>query len=87
MNRSCIICAKDLKIHVNWKGNRSYTGGHYFGKIPVCHAKDERKALKAGFTVEKIGDLELRVLKKEAKPYKHVEYWECEECYKEVSAI
>lgn len=61
--------------------DRNYRGGHYFGKIPFHYKKDFAKALKFGMVTKKIGDFEMQVLKKDPKPYKYEEYWECPQCY------
>lgn len=37
IKRTCVVCGKKIAIVVN--PDRSYSGGHYFGKIPT--EKDE----------------------------------------------
>jgi hypothetical protein len=61
--------------------DKSYRGGHYFGKIGLSSKKESLKALKHGTREVKIGDLTLNVLKHSPKITKSVEYWECPKCY------
>lgn len=61
--------------------DRTYRGGHYFCKIPISTKAEWAKALKAGTRISKIGGFTMNVLKKDPKPYKYVEYWECPTCY------
>lgn len=79
LEKICLICGKKIKVIL--RKNKTYRGGHYFGKIPLCSKKETNKALKAGATKTKIGDFEIEVLKKDPKPYKYEEYWECSNCY------
>lgn len=79
LEKICSICGKKIKV-ILYK-NKTYRGGHYFGKIPLCSKKEINKSLKAGATKTKIGDFEIEVLKKDPKPYKYEEYWECPNCY------
>ena len=58
--------------------DRTYRGGHYFGKIPfyrkgAINFKNVKKA--------KVGGLEMNVLQNLPQPYKYEEYWECPKCY------
>lgn len=79
LKKVCVCCGKEIKA-ILYKDGR-YRGGHYFGKIPL-HTKEElKKALKAGTRKENIGGFEMEVLKKDPKPYKCEEYWECPKCY------
>ncbi len=39
------------------------------------------KALKFGTRTEKLGNMNIHVMKKEPKPYEFSEYWECPKCY------
>ena len=77
--RSCAICGENILIKLD--DNDNYTGGHYFGKIPLSTNKEYNLALKAGTTKERWGKIEVEILKKDPKPYKHIEYWECNKCY------
>jgi len=79
LNKTCACCGKKIKV-ILYK-DRSYRGGHYFGKIPLFHKKEIDKALKAGTRKVKMGDRVVDVLKKDPKPYKYHEYWECPKCY------
>lgn len=76
LDKGCSICGRKIKV-ILYK-DRSYPGGHYFGKIPLC--KKEDIDFKNTEKV-KIGGLELNVLKKDPKPYAYEEYWECPKCY------
>lgn len=79
LDKNCAVCGR--KIRVFLYSNRSYRGGHYFGKIPLYTKKEINKALKSGVRKSKIGSLEIEVLKKDPKPYDSSEYWECPKCY------
>jgi hypothetical protein len=79
LNKTCAVCGRKMKV-VLYK-DRSYRGGHYFGKIPLHTKKELNKALKAGTHKERIGDWEIKVLNKDPRPYKYKEYWECPKCY------
>lgn len=39
IGKTCAICGKNIKV-ILYK-DRSYRGGHYFGKIPVASGKAE----------------------------------------------
>ena len=76
LNRKCVVCGK--KIRVILYDDRSYRGGHYFGKIPLCKKED----IDFENTEKvKIGEMTLNVLKNDPKPYAYEEYWECPKCY------
>ena len=79
ISRQCAICGKDILVKIFT--NKNYTGGHYFGRIPLCTEKEFNKALKAGTTKERWGKTVIEVLKKDPIPYKYAEYWECPKCY------
>lgn len=79
LNKKCACCGRKIKV-ILYK-DRSYRGGHYFGKLGLYTKKEINKALKAGTRKENIGGFELEVLKKDPKPYKYEEYWECPKCY------
>jgi hypothetical protein len=80
--KTCAVCGK--KIKVIFYTDRSYRGGNYFGKIPISTKKEWARVMKFGTTSWKLGNKTMQVLKKDPKPYKYVEYWECDECYNEV---
>jgi hypothetical protein len=79
IEKTCACCGRKIKV-ILYK-DKSYRGGHYFGKIPLHTKREFNKALKFGTRKERIGGLEIEVLKKDPKPYKHIEYWECPKCY------
>ena len=79
LNKTCACCGRKIKV-ILYK-DETYRGGHYFGRIPLYTKKEFRKAMKAGTKKEKIDNWEINVLKKDPKPYKHIEYWECPKCY------
>ena len=80
--KSCSVCGGKIKI-ILYK-DRSYRGGHYFFKIPLVSKKEMAKALKFGTKETTLGKMKMKVLKKEPKPYSHMEYWECSDCYRDV---
>jgi len=79
MKKSCAICGKKIKIILYT--DKSYRGGHYFGKIEICSKKEEAKALRLGTHPYKIAGRVFDVLNYDPKPYKYLEYWECPKCY------
>ena len=79
LEKTCSVCGRKIKMILYKDG--TYRGGHYFGKIPLYTKKELNKALKAGTVKKRIGDLDVEVLKKDPKPYKYEEYWECPRCY------
>ena len=79
LDKACACCGRKIKV-ILYK-DRNYRGGHYFGKVPLYTKKELDKALKAGTRKVKIGDTVFDVLKKDPKPYKYQEYWECPKCY------
>ena len=80
MKKSCAVCGTEISVilHVN----RTYTGGHYFGKIPLHTKKEMLRAMKAGTHKVRFAGGTINVMNKDPKPYRFVEYWECEKCYK-----
>jgi len=78
LTKTCVCCGKKIKILV-YK-NKTYRGGHYFGKIPLHKEKDINIAIKNTRKI-KIGSIVVDVLKKDPNPYGYAEYWECPECY------
>jgi len=79
LNKTCAVCGRKIKVIV-YK-DRTYRGGHYFGKIPLYTKEELNKALKVGAHKGKISNWEINVLNKDPKPYKYEEYWECPKCY------
>lgn len=79
MNKNCSVCEKQMDVILY--DNRSYRGGHYFGKIPLISKKEMTKARKCGTRTSMIAGREIQVLKKDPKPYGYSEYWECPKCY------
>ena len=79
LSKTCAVCEKKIKV-ILYK-NKTYRGGHYFGKVPLCTKKELNKALKAGTRKQSITGFKIEVLKKDPKPYKYEEYWECPKCY------
>lgn len=75
----CSICGK--KIHLTLYPNKTYRGGHFFGRIPLYHKKELQKAEKFGTRAVTIQGFTMDVLKVEPKPYAEKEYWECPGCY------
>jgi hypothetical protein len=80
IRRQCSICGR--KIFVRIYPDDSYRGGHFFGKIPLYTDEEFEKARRAGTTKECWGKTVVEILKKDPKPYKYEEYWECDKCYK-----
>jgi len=75
----CSLCGK--KIHVIVYSNKKYRGGHFFGRMPMYHKTEMRKAMKSGTRSVTIHGLMMKVFKVEPKPYTKTEYWECPKCY------
>ena len=80
IKKTCSVCEKKIKI-ILYK-DKSYRGGHYFGEIPIYSKKEWQKAIKAGARKSRIGKMQINVLKRDPKPSRYVEYWECPRCYK-----
>lgn len=84
IQRTCAVCGKRISVRIYKKlidKGCNYRGGHYFGKIPLYTKKELGKTLKTGTRKTHLGKLEVEVLKKDPKPYKYEEYWECPNCY------
>ena len=79
LEKTCSICGRKMKV-IFYK-DQSYCGGHYFGKIPLSTKEGLQRSLKAETTKKHLGNLEIQVLKRNPKPYKYEEYWECPKCY------
>ena len=72
MKKSCVICGAAMKVILY--NDRSYRGGHYFGKIPLQSKREVLRALKAGTHSIKMGNHTLNVLNRDPKPYGKFEY-------------
>ncbi|OGZ44111.1 MAG: hypothetical protein A2756_05485 [Candidatus Ryanbacteria bacterium RIFCSPHIGHO2_01_FULL_48_27] len=79
LKRICSACG--AKMQILTFNNRTYTGGHFFGKVPLFRKSEWSKSLKAGVRKQRMGSMMVNVLKKDPKPYKFAENWECERCY------
>jgi len=77
--KKCSVCGKQINL-IMYK-DHSYRGGHYFGEAPLITKKEWARVSKFGTRTSMIGDWEIQVMKKDPKPYGHVEYWECPTCY------
>ena len=73
------MCSKVINVIIY--SDKSYRGGHFFGKIGLTTKKADAEAMKAGFRDVNLNGHMLHVMNKEAKPYKYVEDWECPKCY------
>lgn len=82
LEKSCSICGKKIKV-IRYTDS-TYRGGHYFFKIPISTKAEWAKARKAGTKTMTIGTSKFEVMKRDPKPYKHIEYWECPSCYRGV---
>ena len=80
LKRVCNSCGQEIEIVLH--GDGTYRNGHYFGKVPLCTNKEIKKSIKYGCHKKKLGNTEVRVLKKDPKIYGYAEYWECPKCYK-----
>lgn len=79
LDKKCSICGKGIRVIVY--RNKTKRGGHYFGKIGLPSKKEMQRVLKYGTGEVRVGNMILNVLRKDPKPYKYVEYWECPRCY------
>ena len=77
--KRCAVCGRAMWVML-YK-DKSYRGGHYFGKIPLYRKREMNRALKAGTRKSKIGSMVIEVLKRSPRAYTHAEYWECPRCY------
>jgi hypothetical protein len=78
--KSCVICGKVINVTIY--SDKTYRGGHYFGKVPLHTHKALHQALKAGHRESKMGNISFQVLNQDPVAYKHIEYWECTRCYR-----
>ncbi len=79
LEKFCAVCGQKMKI-ISY-ADRTYRGGHHFGRFPLCTKKAVNEVLKAGTKKETIFGMEIQVLKKDPKLYRYAEYWECPKCY------
>ena len=77
--KKCLVCGK--KIRVIHYTDYTYRGGHFFERIPISTKKEREKARRAGTVEKKIGGMVVHVMRRDSKPYKFIEYWECPACY------
>jgi hypothetical protein len=75
----CSVCGR--KVNVICYRDRTYRGGHYFGKFPLYDKKELKKARQGGVQESVFHGRTISVLKKDPKPYGYAEYWECPRCY------
>lgn len=80
ITRKCVICGKSIKIRVDEKGK--YDNGNYFGimNVPIKGTGHYKKTGTSRLFGRKVS-----VVKWTGKE-KKVEYWECNECYKEAES-
>lgn len=79
INKECVICGKAIAVVIY--SDKSYRGGHYFGKVPLHTKKALREAMKAGYREVNMAGRVVQVMKKDPIAYKYLEYWECSKCY------
>lgn len=73
--RKCLVCDKKLKIKLN--KDKTYTGGHYFGKLVIPDTKNWKMKVIRKI---KIGDMKIDIVN-DLPIKKRIEYWECNRCY------
>lgn len=83
LEKTCSVCGKNIKVILYI--DHTYRGGYYFFKIPISSKAEWAKAHKAGTRNMMLGNVKVQVLKKDPKPYRHIEYWECSDCHRGVS--
>jgi len=54
LNKTCACCDKKIKVILD--KDRTYRGGHYFGKIPLYKKGEINKALTAETRKERVGN-------------------------------
>jgi len=74
MIRKCSICSKRLNIRL--KKDKSYEGGHYFGKININEGNGNYVKTKT----QKFLGRKINIVRWTGKTRK-AEYWECERCF------
>jgi len=79
LQKDCVVCGKQMRV-ISYI-DRSYRGGHYFGKHPLFTDEALAEAHKAGTHEEVMGGRVIHVMNKNPIPYDYAEYWECPKCY------
>lgn len=79
MEKSCSVCGKSVRVIIY--SDKSYRGGHYFGKIPEYTDKAWAKAMRAGTHKETVCGKAIDVMNEDPIPHSFFEYWECPGCY------
>ena len=79
LKKNCSVCARKINLIVYQ--DRTYRGGHFFGKIPLFSNKALRKAMEFGTHASKLGGATIQVMNRGPKPQRYEEYWECPRCY------
>ncbi len=79
LRKKCVVCSG--KINLILYQDRTYRGGHFFGKMPLYSKKALREANKFGTHPWKMGDSIVQVMNRDPKPHGYAEYWECPRCY------
>jgi hypothetical protein len=77
--KQCAWCAKDMTVILYT--DKTYRGGHYWGKIGIYSKKETEKELKSSYKEVKIGNTIAHVHNYEPKTKKYIEDWECPKCY------
>ncbi len=77
--KECSVCGRKIKVVFN--ADKTYSGGYYFGKIPLTSKKEMKRVMKSGLRKTKLGNRFVDVLKEEPKAFAYGEYWECQKCY------
>ena len=80
VSKQCTSCEKDMTVLLYT--DKTYRGGHYFGKIGIPSKKEALKEKKSGTREVKYGDLTVHVFKYSPKVTKFIENWECPKCYR-----
>jgi|SRR3989344_3366901 len=78
--RNCAVCGKSIIVIL--RGNVIRRGGYYFGKVGISSKREVNRVMKLGTVKKRLGNRFVNVFKKDPKPYKYVEYWECARCFK-----
>ena len=78
-DKTCSDCGKGMKVFLY--SDKTYRGGHYFGKIGISSEKEKAKSRSMGTREWKFDGHVFNVLKYDPKPYKYLEHWECPSCY------
>ncbi|MBU1179732.1 hypothetical protein KJ885_02210 [Patescibacteria group bacterium] len=73
LQKECACCGKGIKIILY--ADRSYRGGHFFGKNEIHRKNAKRKV------IGKFPGTDYDIIDYLEKPIRHEEYWECPKCY------